>query len=147
MVRDTTSRLRVNRRSLFGHHPLRRRPLDPDVAMSKPKKDFYRVAEILGLPTPLDSTRPNLLGGATPERLTPEDYPLYNTRKSCRVCRKDYTGLSQSPQYDDDPRLYGWCGCSIPENPAVGPWDTPKDPKPSYRHSQPPRAINDPYDP
>ena len=104
----------------------------------KPKKDFYSVGEILGPPPTKDPNRPNLLKGATPERLEPQDYPLFHGRKHCRVCDKDYLGLSMSPQYDDDPPLYGWCGCPMTVSPGLGPWNTPK-PKTHYSTSQRPQ--------
>ena len=118
--------------------------------MPKPKKDLYRVGEILGPPTPIDPTRPNAQGGATPERLEPTDYPLYNTRKTCRVCRRNYKGMSQSPQYDDDPRLFGWCGnCALPVSAGLGQWPEPRHGRAahSYRESAPVRQARDPlYD-
>ena len=105
----------------------------------KPRKDFYRVGEILGPPTPIDPDRPNMMGGASPEKLHEGDYPLYHTRKSCRVCSKPFNGLSMSPQYDDEPLLFGWCGCQLQVSPGFGPWNTPKPPKTHYRDSKPPR--------
>lgn len=117
--------------------------------MSKPKKDLYSVAEILGPPTPIDPSRLNSLGGATPERLAPEDYPLYHTRKMCRVCGRNYRGLAMSPQYDDNPPLFGWCGtCALPISPGLGQWPERQrgGGASSYRHAAPVRCSRDPLE-
>ena len=92
----------------------------------------------------IDATRPNLDEGATPERLEPADYPLYRTRKTCRLCKRDYVGLSLMPQYDDDPRFFGWCGrCPAPASPALGKWPEPHSGKTPKRFTKAAPARRD----
>ena len=75
--------------------------------------EFQKVGELLGFPTAVDTSRPNIRGRATSVDGSVPGFPIYRAFKVCRNCHRSYEGQSFVPQYDDDEAQGGWCGSCI----------------------------------